>query len=104
MKAFDARTPATARLPRAATWTPVRAPAMEVWMAEQCDYLLGYEVDRYNAIRPIAYTNWPTLDPLHPHHRVDRRRRNAPGAAKVGRPVPADRRSTRTTPSGSTRC
>lgn len=43
------------------------APAMDVWMAEQCDYLLAYEVDRYNALRPIAYTNWPTLDPLtHP--------------------------------------
>jgi hypothetical protein len=37
---------------------------MDAWMAEQCDYLLGYEVDRYNTIRPIAYTNWPTLDPL----------------------------------------
>jgi hypothetical protein len=40
------------------------APALDRWMAEQSDYLLGYEVDRYNAIRPIAYTNWPTLDPL----------------------------------------
>ncbi len=43
------------------------APAMDAWMAEQCDYLLAYEVDRWNALRPIAYTNWPTLDPLqHP--------------------------------------
>jgi hypothetical protein len=43
------------------------APAMDVWMAEQSDYLLGYEADRWNALRPIAYTNWPTLDPLtHP--------------------------------------
>jgi len=41
--------------------------APDIWMAEQCDYLLGYEVDTYNALRPIAYTNWPTLDPLdHP--------------------------------------
>jgi hypothetical protein len=38
---------------------------IDAWMAEQCDYLLGYEVDRFNAIRPIAYTNWPTLDPLY---------------------------------------
>jgi tetratricopeptide (TPR) repeat protein len=37
----------------------------DVWMAEQCDYLLGYEWDTYHAQRPIAYTNWPTLDPLH---------------------------------------
>lgn len=39
----------------------------DVWMAEQCDYLLQYEWDTYHAQRPIAYTNWPTLDPLrHP--------------------------------------
>ena len=39
----------------------------DVWMAEQCDYLLAYEWDAYHAQRPIAYTNWPTLDPLsHP--------------------------------------
>jgi tetratricopeptide (TPR) repeat protein len=37
----------------------------DVWMAEQCDYFLGYEWDAYHAQRPIAYTNWPTLDPLH---------------------------------------
>lgn len=37
----------------------------DAWMAEQCDYMLGYEWDRYHAQRPIAYTNWPTLDPLH---------------------------------------
>src|SRR3989454_6582409 len=36
-------------------------------MAEQCDSLLAYEWDTYHAQRPIAYTNWPTLDPLsHP--------------------------------------
>jgi tetratricopeptide (TPR) repeat protein len=39
----------------------------DAWMAEQCDYLLAYEWDTYGAQRPIAYTNWPTLDPLqHP--------------------------------------
>ena len=37
---------------------------MDGWMAEQCDYLVAYEFDRYNALRPVAYTNWPTLDPL----------------------------------------
>jgi hypothetical protein len=41
-----------------------RAPAMERWLAEQCDLMLSHEADRFNAIRPIAYTNWPTLDPL----------------------------------------
>ncbi len=41
--------------------------AMDVWLARQCDYMLAYEVESYNALRPIAYTNWPTLDPLkHP--------------------------------------
>ena len=45
--------------------TVARGNATEVWLAEQCDYLLGYEMDGYNTQRPIAYTNWPTLDPLH---------------------------------------
>lgn len=41
--------------------------AVDVWLAEFCDSMITYEMDRYNAQRPIAYTNWPTLDPLsHP--------------------------------------
>jgi hypothetical protein len=36
----------------------------DVWLVEQCDELLGYEWDVYHAQRPIAYTNWPPLDPL----------------------------------------
>jgi hypothetical protein len=41
--------------------------ALEAWLAEQCDYMVSFEMERYNAQRPIAYTNWPTLDPLiHP--------------------------------------
>src|SRR2546423_1269163 len=41
--------------------------ALETWLAEQCDYMVSFEMERYNAQRPIAYTNWPTLDPLrHP--------------------------------------
>jgi tetratricopeptide (TPR) repeat protein len=43
-----------------------RGTPADVWMAEQCDYLLAYEWDAWHAARPIAYTNWPTLDPL-PH-------------------------------------
>ena len=39
----------------------------DVWMAGQCDDLMTYEWDTYHAARPVAYTNWPTLDPLrHP--------------------------------------
>lgn len=41
--------------------------ALEAWLAEQCDYLASFEMEQYNAQRPVAYTNWPTLDPLiHP--------------------------------------
>jgi hypothetical protein len=41
--------------------------AMDVWLATFSDAMVGYEMDRYNTQRPIAYTNWPTLDPLtHP--------------------------------------
>ena len=42
-----------------------RAPAMDLWLAEQCDRMLRYEAATYNALRPISYTSWPTLDPLH---------------------------------------
>ena len=39
----------------------------DIWMVRQCDFLLSYEEDTYNAQRPIAYTNWPTTDALrHP--------------------------------------
>lgn len=41
-----------------------RGGAIDAWMAEQCDYMLAHEARAYNALRPIAYTNWPTLDPL----------------------------------------
>lgn len=66
------------------------APALDAWMAEQCDYLLGYEFDQWNALRPVAYTNWPTLDPLsHPtesstEEEIEARRR-------AGRPVTGTR-------------
>jgi Flp pilus assembly protein TadD len=66
VKAFDARNPAATtyegRFLRVG-----RGAAMDVWLAQQCDAMLIYEADTYNALRPIAYTNWPTLDPLtHP--------------------------------------
>ena len=36
-------------------------------MARAADHMIAYEMERYNAQRPIAYTSWPTLDPLrHP--------------------------------------
>ncbi len=42
-----------------------KASATNVWMTTQCDYLDSYEFDTYNALRPIAFTNWPTTDPIH---------------------------------------
>lgn len=40
---------------------------MEVWLARACEELIAYETSTYRAQRPIAYTNWPTLDPMrHP--------------------------------------
>ena len=38
--------------------------ALDVWLGKALDYLIAYEMERYNAQRPVAYTNWPTLDPL----------------------------------------
>ncbi len=37
----------------------------DVWMGKASEEIIAYEMDRYNAQRPVAYTNWPTLDPLH---------------------------------------
>jgi len=63
VKDFDAKHPAKPFQGRYLS-TRGAAPAMDSWMAEECDYLVDYEVGRHNTIRPIAYTNWPTLDPL----------------------------------------
>jgi tetratricopeptide (TPR) repeat protein len=41
--------------------------AMEAWLAKAVDRTVAYETGKYRAQRPVAYTNWPTLDPLdHP--------------------------------------
>ncbi len=37
----------------------------EAWFAMVLDHAAGYETGSYGAQRPIAFTNWPTLDPLH---------------------------------------
>lgn len=41
-----------------------RGNAVDVWLGQAMDSMITYEMDRYNAQRPMAYTNWPTLDPL----------------------------------------
>ncbi|MGH7510175.1 MAG: tetratricopeptide repeat protein [Gemmatimonadales bacterium] len=64
VKAFNARN-SGARSHQGRHLRVARGTAMDVWLAQQCDFMLTYEADTYNALRPIAYTNWPTLDPLH---------------------------------------
>jgi tetratricopeptide (TPR) repeat protein len=39
--------------------------AAEVWMGRAIDHMITYEMDSYHEQRPIAFVNWPTLDPLH---------------------------------------
>ncbi len=41
------------------------ANAMEVWLTEMLDYLIGYEFEKYKIQRPVAFMNWPPLDPLY---------------------------------------
>ncbi len=36
----------------------------EVYIAESFDYLLAVEESRYGTRHPVAFSNWPTLDPL----------------------------------------
>jgi len=62
---------------------------IDAWMAEQCDYLLTYEADRWGTIRPIAYTNWPTLDPLH-HPTESTGAEEVAWRKKLGRVAPRD--------------
>ncbi|MFC6619484.1 hypothetical protein [Deinococcus radiophilus] len=40
------------------------ASPMEVWLAEVMDHLAREQMRRYHQQTPIAFTNWPTLDPL----------------------------------------
>ncbi len=41
-----------------------RGRAADVWMAAAMEHMVAYESGTYRSQRPIAYTNWPTLDPL----------------------------------------
>ncbi|HET7040285.1 MAG TPA: hypothetical protein VFH97_10400, partial [Gemmatimonadales bacterium] len=38
---------------------------MDRWLARVMDGMIGYESETWRTQRPIAYTSWPTLDPLH---------------------------------------
>lgn len=39
--------------------------AMEAWVAAMMEHVVDYEARAYGQMRPVAFTNWPTLDPLH---------------------------------------
>ncbi len=65
-------------------------PATDLWMAQQCDFMLSYEARVYNALRPIAYTNWPTLDPLS-HQTEANTREEAVWRRKSGRRADSNR-------------
>ncbi len=38
---------------------------METWLAKACEQIVAYESETYRKQRPVAYTNWPTLDPMY---------------------------------------
>jgi len=40
-------------------------PKSTKWIVEKIDYLARYEMENYNNERPISFSSWPTLDPLH---------------------------------------
>ena len=43
------------------------AKPFEYWLAQQMDTIAQYEMEQYNYIRPVSFTNWPTTDILeHP--------------------------------------
>lgn len=48
------------------------AEPFEIWLAQQMDVLTEYEMDHYQVIRPMSFTNWPTTDILeHPSDSTD---------------------------------
>lgn len=48
------------------------ANPFEYWLAQQMDTIVEYEMDHYNNIRPMSFTNWPTTDILeHPSNFQD---------------------------------
>ncbi|WP_234410524.1 hypothetical protein [Caldalkalibacillus mannanilyticus] len=45
----------------------INAEPFEYWMAEQMDDIISYEMEKYQWMRPISFTNWVTTDLLtHP--------------------------------------
>jgi hypothetical protein len=66
VEAFAKRWPARTSF-RGRYLTVAGGNALDAWLAQVADSMIQYEMNAYNEQRPIAYTNWPTLDPLvHP--------------------------------------
>ena len=42
-----------------------KALPIETWVARGLDYLAAYDLERYGAERPLGWSNWPALDPIH---------------------------------------
>ena len=36
----------------------------EAWFARMCDHAASYDMEKYNAQRPLTIVNWPPLDPM----------------------------------------
>jgi tetratricopeptide (TPR) repeat protein len=64
------------------------ANPMEAWLTEMLDSLVAYEADRYRTTRPVAWMNWPPLDPL-THRSEATLREELEFRRKAGETVPA---------------
>jgi len=62
--------------------------AMEAWVASTMDHAVAYEAGRYGTMRPVAFTNWPTLDPLR-HETEATKAEEAAIARRLGIPFEA---------------
>jgi len=38
---------------------------IEGWVAHALDFVAAYEWERYGQMRPVGWSNWPALDPIH---------------------------------------
>ncbi len=87
VKAYDQANPGRRAYHGRYLELPAGTP-MDAWLVAECDHMLAYEADRYNALRPIAYTNWPTLDPL-THPTEASTAEELAWRRRAGRPTPA---------------
>jgi tetratricopeptide (TPR) repeat protein len=63
VKIFDKESPGTYYMGRFLSCE--NCTAMEAWLAEVMNDITAYETQSYQQQTPIAFTNWPTLDPLY---------------------------------------